>query len=98
MVRVSHPCGCIALTHNWFRLGLFDRRSDMGKASCSNKRYTRTHSAPKAALSGFDVREFYICLKMVNEPIGHLPSMLLGRSSEGMAEEEAERTGVFSGF
>lgn len=91
MVRVSLPCGCIALTHNWFRLGLFDRRSDVRKASCANKRYTRTHSAPEAALSGFDVRDFYICLKMVNEPIEHLSSMLLGRSNEGMAEEKGRK-------
>lgn len=77
MVRVTHPCGCIALAHNWFRLELFDRRSDVGKASCSNKRYTGTHSAPEAALPGFDVRDFCICLKMVNEAVGRLSSVLL---------------------
>lgn len=87
-VRVTHPCGCIALAHNWFRLELFDRRSDVGKASCSNKRYSGTHSALEAALSGFDVRDFCICLKMVNEPVGRLSSMLLGKV---MREWQRER-------
>lgn len=89
-VNVTHSCGCIALAHNWFRLGLFDRRSDGGKASCSNKRYTGTHSAPEAALSGFDVRDFCICLKMVNEPVGRLSSMLLGKSNEGWQRKRQE--------